>query len=86
MDFHDKDFFDRLMTLTEENNKLLHKMWRAARTARVMRTLYWIVIIGLSVGAYYYVQPYLEQLLSVYSGLQDSVGSVQSLIGSFRQP
>lgn len=86
MDFHDKDFFDRLMTLTEENNKLLHKMWRAARLARVMRTLYWLVIIGLSIGAYYYVQPYLEQLLSVYTGLQDSVGSVQSLIGSFKRP
>ena len=86
MDFHDKDFFDRMMTLTEENNELLHKMWRAARMASAMRTLYWLVIIGLSIGAYYYVQPYIEQLLSVYTGLQDSVGSVQSLIGSFKRP
>ena len=80
MDFHDKDFFDRLMTLTEENNKLLHKMWRAARLARVARTIYWIILIGASIGAYYYIQPYIDQLLSVFGGLAESAGSLKEFV------
>jgi len=83
MDFHDKDFFDRLMTLTEENNRLLHKMWRAARLARAARVVYWIILIGASIGAYYYIQPYIDQILSLFTGLQDSVGSLQNFIGPF---
>lgn len=85
MDFHDKDFFDRLMKLTEENNHLLHKMWRAARIGRAMRVLYWLVIIGISIGALYYIQPYIDQFLAVYTGAKDSIGTFQSLMEAFSQ-
>lgn len=83
MDSNDKNLLDRLMTLTEENNRLLKKMWRAARIGRAVRLFYWLIIIGLSIGALYYIQPYVNQLLSVYSGLQESVDSFQGLINPY---
>ncbi len=55
--------------LVEENNALLRKMRRAAILGSIFRVLYWIVIIGLSVGAYYFIQPYVEQLQGVYGGV-----------------
>jgi hypothetical protein len=82
MDFHDKDFFDRLMTLTEENNRLLHKMWRAARVARAARVVYWVILIGVSIGAYYYIQPYIDQFLSMFGGLGETIKAFQTLVGS----
>lgn len=81
MDFHEKESFDKLVALTEENNKLLRKMWRATRVAGFMRLFYWVLVIGASIGAFYYLQPYIDQLMAVYSGLNDSIGSFQSLIG-----
>lgn len=81
MDFHDKESFDRLVKLTEENNKILHKMWRATRVAGLVRIFYWLLVIGVSIGAFYYLQPYIDQLMAVYGGIQDSVGSFQSLVG-----
>ncbi len=38
--------------MVEENHALLRKMHRSAVLGRVFHMLYWIVIIGLSVGAY----------------------------------
>ena len=83
MDFHDKEFFDRLMALTEENNKILHKIRRTAKVTGMIRIVYWIIIIGISIGAYYYVQPYLNQILEAYSGLSTGLNSIQSFKNPF---
>ena len=63
--------------LTKENNTLLHKMRRGARIRTVLHLFYWIVVIGLSFGAYYFLEPYLLQLQKVYSGLKGDVENVQ---------
>ena len=67
--------------MVEENNKLLRKMHRSALWGHIFRFLYWAIIIGLSVGAYYFVQPYIEQLQSVYGGIKQDVGTVHSAVG-----
>ncbi|MFA6536286.1 MAG: hypothetical protein WC250_02655 [Candidatus Paceibacterota bacterium] len=64
-----------------ENNKLLHKLYSKARWGTVVRAAYWLVIIGLSVGSYYFIQPYVNQLMGVYSGLGADVGTVKSVAG-----
>ena len=66
--------------LVEENNKILRKMHRAALWGRIVRILYWAVIIAFSVGAYYYVQPYIEQVQSVYGGLKSDVSNVRNTV------
>ncbi len=39
---------------------MLHKLVSAARWARVGRFIYYAFIIGSAVGAYYYLQPFVE--------------------------
>ena len=65
--------------MVEENNALLRKMRRAALLGQVFHVLYWVVIIGLSVGAYYVVQPYVDQIRGIYSGVQTDVGAVKNV-------
>jgi TRAP-type C4-dicarboxylate transport system permease small subunit len=38
-----------------------------------MSFIYWIFIIGSAIGAYYIIQPYIDQLESVYSGAGDVI-------------
>ncbi|MDO8620634.1 MAG: hypothetical protein Q7R64_04795 [bacterium] len=64
--------------MVEENHALLRKMHRSALFGRVFHMLYWIIIIGLSVGAYFFVQPYVEQVQSVYGGLRGDVQNVKN--------
>lgn len=65
--------------LVEENNKLLRKMRRAALWGRITHMLYWVIIIGISVGAYLYIQPYVEKLQGIYGGFKGDVDAVKGV-------
>ena len=73
--------------LVEENNKILRKMHRAALWGRIFHFLYWVAIIGLSVGAYYFIQPYVDQLQQTYGSIKQDVSNVRNTVNqvsSFR--
>ncbi len=53
--------------LTKENNDLLKKMRRSQKLAHISRIVYWLILIGISVGAFYYIQPYLQKVYSLYT-------------------
>lgn len=85
-----------LLELTRENNQLLHKANNRARWGMIIKTIYWIVIIGFTIGAYYYIQPYLDTAMQNYDKgmtfiqhLQAAgdkipdVHAIQSVFGSF---
>jgi hypothetical protein len=65
----EKSLLERTYKLAEDNNAMLRSIRRTGRLALIMRALYWIVIIGFSVGAYYFIQPYLNQILDLYGSL-----------------
>jgi len=64
--------------LSRENNTILRKMRRSALISSFFRILYIVVILGITFGSFYLLQPYLDQLKGVYGGIQDSVGKVQN--------
>lgn len=41
---------------------MLQKLVSGARWARVGRLIYYTIIIGSAVGAYYYIQPFIEPI------------------------
>ncbi len=54
------------LALSQENHRLLKKLYNQARISRAVKSLYWLFIIGSAFGAYYFLQPYLETLMSTY--------------------
>lgn len=79
----ERELLEKSVNLAEENNKILHSLRRSMRWARFMSILYWVFIIGASVGAYYFIQPYVDQMLSVYGEAKNSVDNMGSLLKSF---
>ena len=67
----ERELLTRSVNLAEENNKILLYIRRSQRWASITRAIYWIFIIGSAVGAYYFLQPYIDQLKDVYSGAGD---------------
>ena len=66
-----------LLELTRDNNKLLHKIRRHAIIGSILRLFYWAIILGGPIVIYYYfLQPYLGQLIETYSGIQSGVQNV----------
>jgi hypothetical protein len=76
MDSSDKKVLDVIKNEVEDNSKILRKLLRAERMRRWMSIIYWLVIIGLGLGAYYFIQPYIDSLKSVYTDVSDTVKSL----------
>lgn len=64
------------LALSEENNKILKRLQSNMRWGRFIHAVYWIIIIGSAFGAYYFAQPYINQLMEMYGKLQGIGGSV----------
>ena len=68
------DRLEKIENTLTENDKILHRIERRARLSILFSSLKWFIIIGLSLGTFYYTKPYLEQLMETYSQISD-IGS-----------
>ena len=69
----EKQILERVLALSEENNQMLHRIRRSQKIAGWVRFIYWAIIIGASIGAFYFVQPYIDQLKDIYGQAQGSL-------------
>lgn len=76
MDPESKQLLDKTFALAEENNKMLRGMRRLQRISSFMSMLYWLVIIIIALGSFYFMQPYVAQLQKF---MKDSGTSIQQL-------
>jgi len=84
MDPESKKLLEETYSLTKENNAMLSSIKRSMLWARVVTVVYWIAIIGVSVGAFYFVQPYIDQLMEIYGGAKSNLDNVGSLLKNFQ--
>ncbi len=80
MDEHINERLTAIENKLEENNRILVRMRRVQRNSQLFRLFYWLVIVGLTLGAFYYIEPYLKQLTQIYSGIQDTQQNIQKAI------
>ncbi len=66
-----KEQLAEVTKLTRQNNKIMRKIQLSMRMGLIFRTLYWILIIGSMLGAYYYMQPFVENISDTYKELID---------------
>lgn len=64
-----KVMMTEILKLTRENNEILVKVRNGQRWAQVSKALYWLVILGIGFGSFYYIQPYLNSLTSSYNSV-----------------
>lgn len=72
-ELHDK--IDELTDIAVENQRMVKNLYHRARMATVVIFIKWFVIIGLTIGAFYYVQPLINNLVNVYGGLTGGTGT-----------
>ena len=68
MNPEDKKLLEESVQLSRENNTMLKKMLWVQRRGAFIRWTYWIIIIVLTIGSFFFIQPYLNSLIGVYSG------------------
>jgi hypothetical protein len=75
----ERSLLERTAALTEENNKLLKSMQKSAKWRTAFQIFYWVLIIALTFGAFYFIQPYINSLTGALGGGSgNSTGQSQS--------
>jgi len=89
MDEETKKLLAENLSLNKENHEMLKKLMFYQKMNQIYKIIYWFVIIGVTFGAFYFIQPMLSNLLNVYTGgvsglndvnLKSNQGSVQDLL------
>lgn len=75
----EKDLLNKTYEIALENNKILRGMRRSAMFDRTLRLIYWIAVIGLSFGAFWYIQPYLQSLAGVYGDVSGGISNLKNI-------
>ncbi|MFT6361242.1 MAG: hypothetical protein ACJA2Z_000217 [Candidatus Paceibacteria bacterium] len=61
------------LEMTKQNQKKIKKIQSNIRMTMIAKWLYWILIIGLTVGAFYYSKPYINNAIDTYDALKENV-------------
>ena len=71
------------LEIARENNRLLRKIRRSNLYGNIARIIWWAVILGLPVLLYYYfLQPQVQQLTEIYSGVGQEIQGFRDLFDS----
>ena len=60
----------KILDLASENNVMLHRLQRARRWGSFLSIAKWVILIGISAGLYYYLQPILERWPTIWTEFQ----------------
>lgn len=66
--------------LTQENNRLLQKVRGYQKREDFLRMLKWVVIIGIGVGAFYFLQPYVDVLKNFIEQSKTFINDINGII------
>lgn len=83
MDPESKKILLENLKLSRENHEILKRLQRNERIRRFTKILYWVIIVVIVLGGYFYiVEPMVNQLNQAYSSFNETIGSVQSTTSS----
>ena len=88
MDSESRQLLQNTLALAEENNKMLHKIRGVQKRGTLWQVLKLIIIIGIALGSFYYIEPYLNKIMDLYnsvSGMQQQINNspIQDLLKKF---
>jgi hypothetical protein len=75
----DKRLLLKTVELSQENNRLLKKLDRMYRLTRAIRVTYWVLIIAITLGAYYFIQPYVDGARAAYTSVISDVDNIKAI-------
>lgn len=71
-----KEKVDELTEMVKENQRMIRTMYRWSQWGTVIGIVKWVLIVSISFGALYFLQPFLESTMRTYetaSGILSSM-------------
>ncbi len=83
MDSEENKTLKKILDITRENHKMLSRIQAARRREAFFRFIYWIIIIGIAITVYMYIQPYIESAGNVMREAGMILESVSEAVDQF---
>lgn len=91
MDPEAKRLLEETYALAVENNKMLHHVRNVQKWATFFSWLKIFIIVGIAMGSFYFLEPYLKSLTDIYGSISgsniennnDGSSSIQDLLKKF---
>ena len=69
MDEETKSLLEESLAIGKDNRRMLKKLLSYRRLEAIYSVLKWVIVLGIGLWTYYYLQPYLDQVLAAYNQL-----------------
>ncbi len=82
MNSESEQLLQKTLTVVEENNKMLHKIRGVQKRETFWRVLKLFIIIGITFGSFYFIEPYLNKIINLYSsisGIQQDTQNIKNV-------
>ena len=76
----EKKLLEETYKLAEENNEMLHKIRMVQKRQAIFIFIKWFLIIGASVGIFYFLQPYVDVLKSFIGETSSTLSKIKELM------
>lgn len=83
MDEESRKLLLEVKKLAEDNHSMLKKLRRAQKNSRMLKGLYWAVIITITFYAYRSIRPYIVQVQELYDASQAQLQSFKDFGDKF---
>lgn len=80
MNEEEKRMLEETLALVKENNEMLQKVRRIQKMNFFFKILYWVLIIGVAVGLFYFLQPFVDQLKGAVKETNETFQEFKNLI------
>lgn len=78
----DEDKLKEISKKQEETFTLVKKLWKAEKWRRYFSVIKYVFLIGIAFGAFYFLTPYLERLITIVQQFReiDTLQDLQKLL------
>jgi len=68
------------LDIARENQKKIKKIQSHIRRTMVVKSIYWLIIIAVTISAFYYSKPYIEDAIEKYDTVKENINRSNSII------
>jgi hypothetical protein len=72
MDPESKKLLEKTYSLTQENNKILHKIRSVQKWDTIWSALKVLIIIGIALGSFYFLEPFVNKFITIWDNISGS--------------
>ena len=82
MEDSDRKLLEEVLKLSRENQRMIKRMYRSQWWSRVWKSLYWLIILGITFGSFYFLKPYIDTIMDLLGKTSSTLDAVQKATGT----